>query len=75
MHIEITWFKREGKYYSEGEAEYDCNLFHEAIDEFKRQLKLGIRPGLINRINNDFHALVKVYTENGPLMFLVTAED
>lgn len=70
MHVKLTYFKQNGKYYSEGEHESPYKYFHQAVAEIKCMLDAGKRPGLID--GHDFHVLVMVYTEDGPLPFLFT---
>lgn len=75
-HVTLLYFKKTGKYYSEGELALpytdtgdDCGprpvQFHEALDHVAAMLNRGERPGLINGM--DFDVLVTVYTEYGPL--------
>lgn len=74
MKVKVRWFKPSGTYYSDGTTNYDVIYFHQAVELFIANLKDGIRPGLIDSKENVFHALLKVYTEHGPLPFLVLAE-
>ena len=67
-HIKFVYFKLTGKYYSEGELDLPDLLFHEALEHVKIMLERGERPGLVDGF--DFHTLVTVYTEHGPLPYL-----
>lgn len=80
-HIELTYFKESGKYYSQGELDlpYEIRdhepekglqpvMFHVAVQVVEQMLRDGKRPGLID--GYDFHTLVTVFTEFGPLSCL-----
>lgn len=68
MRVEITYFKDTGKYYSEGEIDIDSDSFHDTVTTMVTMLNHGKRPGLIDGF--DFNALLKVFTEHGPLYHL-----
>jgi hypothetical protein len=49
VKVKCTYFKRSGKYYSDGEAEFDKSLFDRLSypSEYGRRLReLGLLPGL-----------------------------
>ena len=79
--VTFVYFKDTGKYYSEGEVSvpyeppYDKDSdapepvpFWEILERVRGMLRAGIRPGLID--GQDFHTLVTIYTEFGPLSYL-----
>lgn len=71
--VKVIWFKPSGKYYSEGEYEVNDNEFiWDTFGKFKENLKLGIRPGLVDSKNNEFFAVVTV-GDQAPALFLPTA--
>lgn len=70
VHIEITYFKRSGKYYTEGEVDVPGPHFHDAVAQLRAMLDAGDYPGLVKGCSEfDVHA--RVFTEFGPLPFLI----
>jgi hypothetical protein len=79
-HVKLVYFRDSGKYYSEGELDLpDFAVkgvdrrqlhFHEVLKHVREMLDRGERPGLVE--GHDFHVLVTVFTENGPLPCLMT---
>lgn len=72
-HIKFTYYKDHGKYYSEGELELGkpedgYMQFHDVLQAVRLMLEQGTRPGLID--GHDFHTLVTIYTQYGPLSHL-----
>lgn len=80
-HVTLVYFKPSGKYYSEGEMmiayEDDKPVpFYRCIEIVKETLKRGERPGLVDCPweHNEFHVLLTIYTEYGPLPALIIAK-
>ena len=82
-HVKLVYYRDSGKYYSEGEIDLaDVCIerrldsprrqlhFYEALKSIREMLDRGERPGLVN--GYDFHVLVTVFTEHGPLSALMT---
>lgn len=82
-HVKLVYYRDSGKYYSEGETELPDRVvfqgginhkirlaYHEALDAVEEMLNNGHRPGLVD--GHDFHVLVTIYTEHGPLSVLMT---
>jgi hypothetical protein len=68
-HVKFVYFKHEGKYYSEGDHDFEGQVpFHECLSKIREMLVQGKRPGLVD--GHGFHTLVTVYTEFGPLPHL-----
>ena len=68
-HVQFTYFKEHGKYYSSAELDLPGTMmFHDVLAEIRAMLDRGERPGLVD--GHDFHTLVTVYTEHGPLSHL-----
>lgn len=67
-HVEFTYFKNTGKYYSSGEIDLTEMKFYEALEHVRGMLNRGERPGLVNGF--EFHVLVRIFTEYGPLSHL-----
>lgn len=74
MHVEFTYFKQSGKYYSEGEADIEAEHFFQVVHKIREMLLAGSRPGLLDG-TNCFHTLAKIYTEHGPLPYLFIATE
>lgn len=78
-HVKFTYFKLTGKYYSEGELDIPYEegqpvSFYSCLHIIEQMLREGKRPGLVD--GHDFHTLVTVYTEYGPLShFFARRED
>lgn len=68
MLCQLEYYKDSGKYYSNGEINVDEETFWGAVERVVAMLNEGIRPGLIN--GKEFHALITVFTEFGPLTWL-----
>jgi len=49
--------------------------FHECLREIRATLERGTRPGLVDGPANEFHVLVTVYTEFGPLRVVWSKEN
>lgn len=79
VHVYFTYFKDSGKYYSSGSLDipYVAGvrpvLFHEALNNIRTRLNNGERPGLVDGF--DFHVLVTVFTEFGPLSHLFVVHE
>ncbi len=73
-HIEIVYYKASGKYYSSGELDLEGEWeFWKAIEHIKKNyIDIGKRPGLVD--GDDYHWLITVYTEFGPLTWLYINE-
>lgn len=69
-HISLTYFKDSGKYYSSDEIDIPKCMFHEAITHVKDLVLAGKWPGLTAG-SHTFDILVRVYTEYGPLHWLI----
>jgi hypothetical protein len=62
MHkAKLTYFKESGKYYSAGVIDIDEEHMFKIVDEVKRMLANGVRPGLVDGHSN-FHVVVTVPT-------------
>lgn len=46
IKVKLTYFKRSGKYYSEGEFETENQWLHEITDEVRKMRADGKLPGL-----------------------------
>lgn len=57
--VKLTYFKKSGKYYSEGEYITTLEHMHQIFEEVGKRIKSGRLPGLIEGVN-DFHVLVEV---------------
>ena len=68
MKIKITYFKDNGKYYSNGKYTTDDKPFDDVCKQLREMFDKGIRPGLVDGF--EFHAYCKIYTEHGPLPYL-----
>lgn len=80
-HVEFVYFKDSGKFYSDGELDIPFVsgpegsrpvTFYEVLAVVREMLERGERPGLVN--GHDFHTLVTIYTEFGPLRALFTRD-
>ena len=80
-HVQLTYFKDHGKYYSEGELDLPYKndtggerpwMFHEVLAHVREMLVRGERPGLVD--GQDFHTLVTVFTQYGPLRHVLTRD-
>lgn len=67
-YVKFSYFKKTGKYYSEGEIDLEPCMFHEALKKIQEMLNEGKRPGLVDGM--DFDVLAMVYTDHGPLPYL-----
>lgn len=52
MIVKLTYFKRSGKYYSEGEYESSCTEMYEVHDEVRAMNK---HPGLLGKWSEYIH--------------------
>lgn len=57
--VHLIYFKRTGKYYSEGEYISHKRYLFEIWDEVEEMFKQGQRPGLVDGAN-EFYVLVEV---------------
>lgn len=58
VKIKVTWYKKSGKYYAEGEFEGSIYPF-EYLKQFNEMRDVGIRPGLTSSMTQEFHALLE----------------
>lgn len=58
VKIKVTWYKKNGKYYAEGEFEGGIYPF-EYLKQFDEMRAIGIRPGLTSSMTQEFHALLE----------------
>lgn len=62
MKVKLNYFKKTGKWYSEGEYETQLtpeNGLYEVWDEVEEMFRKGKRPGLIDGAQ-EFHVLIRV---------------
>lgn len=74
--VRLTYFKDTGKFYSEGEYVSEKLALWEIWDEVKEMLKVGKRPGLVDRVN-DFYVTVDVpeHPHNHPVLIFPAEVD
>lgn len=66
LFVKFTYYKKSGKYYSEGEKSYSTELnYYELYQAIVKDLDNGIRPGLVDGAL-EFYCVV-----SGPVNFLV----
>ncbi|QSM00860.1 hypothetical protein YerA41_159 [Yersinia phage YerA41] len=53
IKVKLTYFKRSGKYYTEGEYESEHKWLHDITDEIRKMRSEGKLPG-INGAGEDF---------------------
>jgi len=60
--VKLTYFKKSGKYYTDGEYRSEKLGIDEIFAEVRKMLSQGIRPGLVNchPFENEFLCLVEV---------------
>ena len=72
MITRFDYFKTRGKWYSSGEHDLKCQEWEIPQAAFDL-LKLGIRPGLTDAVDNEFFVVVTPITDHGiPHLILPT---
>lgn len=57
--VKLTYFKRSGKYYANGEYRTDPMMYYDIVTEVRRMLNGGNLPGLVDGCK-EFDILVEV---------------
>ena len=57
--VKLTYFRRSGKYYTEGEYNSEKRHMHEIFDEVQLKSEMGTLPGLMKG-HSDFIVLIDV---------------
>lgn len=74
MHVEVIWYKNQGKYYSDGRVNLLTDDFYTAVMLFEALLRENTRPGLVDGPKDEFHAHCTFYTEHGPISHLFVTQ-
>lgn len=59
LTVKLTYFKRSGKYYSEGSYQTNYKHNYEIYDEVRTKLNSGNLPGLVEHHSTDYLVLVE----------------
>lgn len=71
-YIKFEYYKKSGKYYSEGDIELDIprdEILDTTVERCKNMLNAGKRPGLIDGMH--FNVLLTIYWLWGPVNVLL----
>lgn len=73
--VQLDYFKKSGKWYSEGSYYTEFSDLYEIFKEVRQKLKKGKRPGLVDAVN-EFHVLITVpeHEFNIPQLILFETE-